>query len=193
MTKTRLTLAVACAVSLAALVPAASAEDLTLVFKTTSKDGASTSTSYYSTEKMRTGDAEHETIQAAIQWAFEQRRYREVIELIEGVRYYYNVRGLWDDRLSNNLLRAQAARALGDLSNEVLGLAHQVDIRSKQGLLAEAGALLEQLHGLAGGAELSDDAAFEYHHAQGLYAHARGDLAAPLRAALRARQAGRRG
>ncbi len=63
MTKTRLMLAVACAVSLAAAwVPAASAEDLTLVFKTTSKDGASTSTSYYSSEKMRTGDAEHETI-----------------------------------------------------------------------------------------------------------------------------------
>jgi len=62
MTKTRLMLVVACAVSLAAVVPAASAEDLTLVFKTTSKDGASTSTSYYSTEKMRTGDAEHETI-----------------------------------------------------------------------------------------------------------------------------------
>jgi hypothetical protein len=62
MTKTRLTLAVAGAVSLAAFVGAASAEDLTLVFKTTSKDGASTSTSYYSTEKMRTGDAEHETI-----------------------------------------------------------------------------------------------------------------------------------
>ena len=63
MTKTRLLLAVACAVSLAAArVPAASAEDLTLVFKTTSKDGSLTSTSYYSSEKMRTGDAERDMI-----------------------------------------------------------------------------------------------------------------------------------
>jgi hypothetical protein len=38
------------------------AEDLTLVFKSTSKQGASTSTSYYSTEKMRNGDDQNETI-----------------------------------------------------------------------------------------------------------------------------------
>jgi hypothetical protein len=42
--------------------PGAVAEDLTLVFKTTGKQGASTATSYYSSEKMRTGDAENETI-----------------------------------------------------------------------------------------------------------------------------------
>jgi hypothetical protein len=62
MTKTRLPLAaLACAAALVA-VPAASAEDLTLVFRTTGKQGATTSTSYYSSEKMRTGDAESETI-----------------------------------------------------------------------------------------------------------------------------------
>jgi hypothetical protein len=62
MTRTFL-IAAACAVSLAAAsTPVASAEDLTLVFKSTNKDGASTSTSYYSSEKMRSGDAEHETI-----------------------------------------------------------------------------------------------------------------------------------
>ena len=60
MTNMRLLLAAACAVGLAAAP--ARAEDLTLVFKTTSKSGASTSTSYYSSEKMRTGDAEHDTI-----------------------------------------------------------------------------------------------------------------------------------
>jgi hypothetical protein len=63
MTKTRLLLAAACAMCIAAVpAPGARAEDLTLVFKTTSKQGASTATSYYSTEKMRTGDAERETI-----------------------------------------------------------------------------------------------------------------------------------
>jgi hypothetical protein len=64
MTKTRLLLAAfACAATLAAAsAPRATAEDLTLVFKTTGKQGASTATSYYSSEKMRTGDAENETI-----------------------------------------------------------------------------------------------------------------------------------
>jgi hypothetical protein len=54
--------AAACAATLAAASAPASAEDLTLVFKTTGKQGASTATSYYSTEKMRTGDGENETI-----------------------------------------------------------------------------------------------------------------------------------
>jgi hypothetical protein len=63
MTKIRLLLAVASVSGLlGAYVPAARAEDLTLVFKTTGREGASTATSYFSSERMRTGDAEHETI-----------------------------------------------------------------------------------------------------------------------------------
>jgi hypothetical protein len=60
MTTTRSTLAAACAAAL--LAAPALAEDLTLVFKTTGSGGAGTSTSYYSSEKMRTGDAANETI-----------------------------------------------------------------------------------------------------------------------------------
>jgi hypothetical protein len=61
MTTTRQTLAAAlCAAALFA-VPAL-AEDLTIVFKSTGGDGGGTSTSYYSSEKMRTGNAESETI-----------------------------------------------------------------------------------------------------------------------------------
>jgi len=54
------TLAATCAVAL--LAAPTIAEDLTLVFKTTGSGGAGTSTSYFSSEKMRTGDAERETI-----------------------------------------------------------------------------------------------------------------------------------
>ena len=60
MMSTRRTLAVACAAVLMA-VPAL-AEDLTITFKTTGGGGAGTSTSYYSSEKMRTGRGESETI-----------------------------------------------------------------------------------------------------------------------------------
>lgn len=38
------------------------AEDLTIVYKTTGPGGPGTSTTYYSSEKMRTGDAERDTI-----------------------------------------------------------------------------------------------------------------------------------
>ena len=60
MMTTRRTLVGAAAAALLA-VPAL-AEDLTIVFKTTGAGGAGTSTSYYSSERMRTGDANTETI-----------------------------------------------------------------------------------------------------------------------------------
>lgn len=63
MTNTRLSVAAACAAALFAVSAApAAAEDLTLVYKTTSGGNTGTSTSYYSSEKMRTGDAASETI-----------------------------------------------------------------------------------------------------------------------------------
>jgi hypothetical protein len=60
MMSTRRMLAAAAVASLLS-VPAL-AEDLTIVFKTTGAGGAGTSTSYYSSEKMRSGDADRETI-----------------------------------------------------------------------------------------------------------------------------------
>jgi hypothetical protein len=60
MMTTRRALATA-AVGVLLVVPTF-AEDLTIVFKTTGAGGAGTSTSYYSAEKMRTGDADNETI-----------------------------------------------------------------------------------------------------------------------------------
>jgi hypothetical protein len=60
MTTTHRTLATACAAAL--LATPVLAEDLTVVFKTTGGGGAGTSTSYYSSDRMRTGDAASETI-----------------------------------------------------------------------------------------------------------------------------------
>ena len=57
---TRQTLAAACAAAL--LAAPTLAEDLTVVFKTTGTGAAGTTTHYYSSEKMRTGDAASETI-----------------------------------------------------------------------------------------------------------------------------------
>ena len=59
MTNARMLAAVAAASLLA--VPAL-AEDLTIVYKSTGGGGAGTATHYYSSEKVRTGDADNETI-----------------------------------------------------------------------------------------------------------------------------------
>jgi hypothetical protein len=58
--KTPRLVAAACAAALCA-VPVI-AEDLTIVYKTTGQGGASTATSYYSSERMRVADAQSETI-----------------------------------------------------------------------------------------------------------------------------------
>jgi hypothetical protein len=123
-------------------------------------------------------DQEHDTIHAAIMWAVQNQQYTTVIELIEGVRYYYNVRGLWDARLTINHIRADAARRIGDLSNQALALAHHIEIRSKQGMLDEAAAYYRQLETVESATALSDDVRFEVQHARALYARARGDLPA---------------
>lgn len=141
-------------------------------------------------------DSEHTTIQVAIAWATEHGHDEQVLALVEGVRYYYNVRGLWgEEELRNLELRAAAARRLGDRENELLTLAHRVEILSKQGRPAVAligrldqlGAELYHERRLARAAEergaaapesLADTAAFEYGHALALYERAQGDLAA---------------
>jgi LuxR family glucitol operon transcriptional activator len=122
-------------------------------------------------------DAEHETLYAAITWTFAQQQYAKTIALIEGVRYYYHVRGLWDDRLTLNLLHAEAAQRLGERSNEALALAHHIEIRSKQGNMDEAARYHAQLGALTASAGLPDEVVFEIEHAQALYARACGDLA----------------
>jgi hypothetical protein len=143
-------------------------------------------------------DAEHAAIQSAIAWATTHGRDRELITLVEGIRYYYNVRGLWGDaELHNNELRARAAQRLDDIDNQALALAHHVQILCKQGRIAEARPLLDALLGLgesryrqrlsgmpveglpadAAGRARFDDAAFEYGHARAHFALAQGDLA----------------
>jgi tetratricopeptide (TPR) repeat protein len=123
-------------------------------------------------------DPEHETLHEAITWTFENRQYARTIELIEGVRYYYNVRGLWDERMSINLLRAEAARRIGDRANEAMALAHHLEIRSKQGSMDEAAICHAQLEAVAQSPGLPDEVVFEVQHALALYARARRDLAA---------------
>ncbi len=122
-------------------------------------------------------DIEHETVQAALEWAAAAGRDHETIALAEGVRYYYNVRGFWDERrMANYELRAAAARRLGDSSELVLALAQRAEVLTKQDTLDQAAALVAEAEAAADGAELSSDAAFELGHARALLAHARGEL-----------------
>jgi len=128
-------------------------------------------------------DADHQTVQLALEWAAANGADQATLALAEGVRYYYNVRGLWDERrMINYRFRAAAARRLDDASALVLALAQHAEIRGKQSGLGigdeDGDQLLASAEAAAVGAALSTDAAFELGHARGLLAHARGDLAA---------------
>ncbi|HEU4324245.1 MAG TPA: NB-ARC domain-containing protein [Roseiflexaceae bacterium] len=121
-------------------------------------------------------DNEHETLHAAIEWTFGQGRDADAIALIEGVRYYDTVRGLWK-QLTINLLRAEAARRLGDPAEEAMGLAYHIAICCKQGLFDEAATYLAQLEHVAQGAKLPAPVRFEIGYARSVYVQGRNDPA----------------
>jgi hypothetical protein len=148
-------------------------------------------------------DPEHETVQAAIEWVAAHADDRLTLRLCEGVRYYYNVRGLWDERrLQNYDRRLHSAQMVLNTAELVLTLAQRAEICAKQGRLAEAENWLQDAEGFAScdepdeaaqlaelrntfehpedlfdPAPLNDDARFELGHARGLLAYACGDLA----------------
>lgn len=147
-------------------------------------------------ERLDLLDEEYEVIQAALEWAVQQHRDSEIITLVEGIRYYYNVRGLWSEvTLRNNQWRAEAAHRLGDRDQEILAYAHLVQILSKQGRHTDAAAAMEALVGLGddryhrhldvaatdpaeivGWTDIRKDVVFEYGHARAHYALAQGDF-----------------
>jgi tetratricopeptide (TPR) repeat protein len=122
-------------------------------------------------------DQDHETVYAAIRWCAEQRHDPGTLALIEGVRYYYTVRGMWDERLMINLVRAEAARRLGDRSAEAMSLAYHIEICCKQANLEGAAQHLGRLRELAAAPGLPGLVRYEIGYAEGIYAHARGAYA----------------
>jgi hypothetical protein len=132
---------------------------------------------WYDLDRLDRLDHEHENVQHALEWAAAAGDARTVLRLAEGVRYFYNVRGLWDERrMANYRLRADAAQQLGDHSELVLALAQHGEILSKQATLAEAERLLARAQAVADQQQLSDDAAFELGHALALFAYTCGEL-----------------
>jgi hypothetical protein len=126
--------------------------------------------------KLESLDPEHETLHSIIEWTLKNHRCTETLELTKGIQYYYNVRGIWDKKLPNNLLRAEAARNLSNLLEEVEALADHVQMLSKQDNVTEAGSYLLRLRKLAQSIQLPGDILFVFQHAIALYWTAQQDL-----------------
>lgn len=126
--------------------------------------------------KLEALDPEQETIYAVIEWTLAHEYYDEALAISKGVSFYYYARGFWDKQPPANLVRAQAARALGSVLEEIEALGYHIQVLSKQGNITEAGRLLPRLHELTQQTDLSGDIYFCANHAEGLYWLARGRL-----------------
>lgn len=121
-------------------------------------------------------DPERETIQALLHWCATQERHHDVIALVDGVGYYYYIRGLWRDDAPPNLLAAQAARHLGDTVKEAETLAFHIHTLSAQGNIVAMEEYLPRLHELTAAGALPDEVAFNVQHALALYAMTQQDV-----------------
>lgn len=141
---------------------------INLVTTTTSK--------WYDLERMKLYDSEEETIYAAITWAFYNQQDVAVIELVRGVRYYYNIRGLWDQRLIVNLYHADAASRLNNSPQEARALAELVISLTKQGRSEEAEKYFPRLHRAIESVEVPPPTFFAYQYAIAIYLLAKEDI-----------------
>jgi len=126
-------------------------------------------------------DNEVEAVIAATEWAFAHKLYCEVIGLTAEASFYYHVRGLWDLQLKSEQMRAQAARAVGEIGQEIKAIAYEVQVLSKQDRLDEAQQRLKRLRHLARNRTLPDDVQFEFQRARAFYLTAHRDFDAMQR------------
>ncbi|MEU1919828.1 BTAD domain-containing putative transcriptional regulator [Streptomyces albogriseolus] len=110
-------------------------------------------------------------LEFALTWAAEHQRRQEVIDIARGARYYYYVRGLWATQPDIHMLRADAARDLGDPAEEFDALVYQLNIAAKQENQAQAQSLLKRVQELLSQypERLDERQLGEYRHALALH------------------------
>ncbi len=131
-------------------------------------------------EKLNILDEEGETLYAAILWAFTNKHYQDVVSISNNVTYYYYVRGLWDRRLKTEVLRADAAQIIGDISHEIIALSNLIMISSRQGKDAESESIVKRLLTLKKLDSLPEGVYFRYYHALAFYQYSNGDISTAL-------------
>ena len=120
-------------------------------------------------------DAEQETLQNVIRRAASNRHYSLLLELIQGVDYYFYIRGSWRGQPDLGYLRIEAAAGSGDTLEEIKALALYIQALCRQQPLDEVPPFLKRLEDLSSTLALPDETLFEVQYTLGLYAMARQD------------------
>jgi len=116
-------------------------------------------------------DPEQSTIPAVAYWALNAQMYAETLQLTKGAGYYYSIRGLFPQKLSLELLRAEGACQWGCLSEEVQALAYCVQLLSYQNRPNEEGldGYLSRLEELSHSYSFSDEEELDFRQAKASY------------------------
>jgi tetratricopeptide (TPR) repeat protein len=116
-------------------------------------------------------DIEHETAYVMLQWALEQQKFAEALQVASGIRYYYIATGLWDRSFTSYILGSNAAKELDDVGTEITMLACGIQLLCRQGDIKKAELYLPRLRQLFDSVTINIDsvALFEYHCAIAWY------------------------
>jgi len=120
-------------------------------------------------------DSDANTIDAVIQWCFQNRWYADTVRLVTAFFFYYHVRGLWNKQPSIHRMAADAAHALANIPEEVRHLSLQVKYLSWQDNVVDAEPWLNRLAALEDATALPDDIFLLYHQSVALHYMARHD------------------
>ena len=121
-------------------------------------------------------DPEQETIHAVIEWTVRQKRFSEVLKIVKGVRYYYYVRGMWEQNPPINLIGVEAARTLAESIEEAEAIAYHIQILCKQGKPDVAERFILRLREITQTTQVPESVFFELQHAIALFAIAQQDI-----------------
>lgn len=115
-------------------------------------------------------DAEQETVYDVVKWTLQQQQFDKAVKLIDGSRYYYNVRGYWDKRLLVAQMRLEATRHAHMQPYQVTrSLAYVIEALCKQGKLKEAEKYIPDFHELAQSISLEPIDQFRYYQTLAIY------------------------
>ncbi|MCZ7457344.1 AfsR/SARP family transcriptional regulator [Streptomyces sp. WMMC940] len=110
-------------------------------------------------------------LEYALTWAAETGRRRELIDISREARYYYYVRGLWATQPNVHLMRADAARRIGDDNEEFDALVYHLNISAKQENQDGTQEILTRLEAILsdGSGGIGERQLGEYRHARALH------------------------
>ncbi|MGE5775907.1 MAG: NB-ARC domain-containing protein [Chloroflexota bacterium] len=123
----------------------------------------------FSLDKLKIVEMEEATMEASIQWCYENDRYPETNRLVDGMGYYYHVRGMWDKKVMTHPLAAEIARRHRDRPEELNALSKLVQVLSRQSNWKEADRYRPHMQALVAEGDLSDEDLVEYLNNESFY------------------------